>query len=169
MKPKSFPFLPLLRRPGLIPISYARRALSSSISTSTLRAATTKELRALSATTFAKDEFRDVKWAGVFGSFTRGTQTEKSDVDIVIRRKKLKEKPQPLWFLEELLPKVWNRSVDIIYVRNPWDDFKYDGYVSIEALLCSRTIYGSSRDEEVGGTASTKSYRYADYRRRTFS
>ena len=90
-----------------------------------------------------------MKWVGVFGSFARGTQTDQSDVDIVIHRQKLKEKPRPVWFLEELLPQVWNRSVDIIYARNFFREFQYGCYVTIESLLCSQTIYGSAQDEEV--------------------
>lgn len=44
-----------------------------------------------------------------------------------------------------VLPRVWNRDVDIVRVK----DSNFRGYVPVEALLCSQTIYGSARDYEV--------------------
>ncbi|KAK2762700.1 hypothetical protein FQN54_000874 [Arachnomyces sp. PD_36] len=105
-----------------------------------------ESLRTASAAAFAKHDFRDIRWVGVFGSFARGTQTAESDVDIVVYRKPLREpSPPDRLHLEDVLPRVWNRSVDIVYI----EDSEFRGYVTIESLLCSQTIYGSARDEEV--------------------
>lgn len=105
-----------------------------------------ESLRAASAATFAKHDFRDVRWVGVFGSFARGTQKTESDVDIVVYRKSSDEpSPPDRLHLEDVLPRVWNRSVDIVYI----EDFEFRGYVPVESLLCSQTIYGSARDEEL--------------------
>jgi predicted nucleotidyltransferase len=109
-------------------------------------AANVEDLRALAGPVFAIPDFRDIQWAGVFGSFASGTQTPESDVDVVVYQKALTEELSPgRLYLEDVLPRVWNRRVDIIRVED--DEFR--GYVSIESLLCSRTVYGSARDEEV--------------------
>lgn len=61
------------------------------------------------------------------------TQTPESDVDVVVYQKALTEELSPgRLYLEDVLPCVWNRRMDIIRVE-----------------LCSRTVYGSARDEEV--------------------
>ena len=49
-------------------------------------------LRTTSAALFVKSDFRDVCWAGVFGSFARNTHTDRSDVDVVVWRKSALER-----------------------------------------------------------------------------
>lgn len=103
-------------------------------------------LRVSGATAFSKHDFRDIRWVGVFGSFARETQTTESNVNIAVYRKFLDEKSPPdRLHLEDVLPFVWIRPVDIVDI----EDCEIRDYRSIEALLCSRTIYGSGRDEEV--------------------
>ena len=105
-------------------------------------------LRASSPAVFSKQDFSHVIWAGVFGSYARETQTKSSDVDVVVIQKPRDKNcyiPPDTLHLGDALPEVWGRKVDIIYImRN-----ELRCYVSLEALLCSRTPYGSDQDEEV--------------------
>jgi predicted nucleotidyltransferase len=108
---------------------------------------TLSSLRAAAAPVFSKPDFSDVRWAGVFGSFARGTQTDSSDIDVFVFRdpaKRVSHSLNPL-FLEEELPKVWRRDVDVVYTTG--EEFR--GYISVEAPLCSRTLFGSDEDDEV--------------------
>jgi predicted nucleotidyltransferase len=104
-------------------------------------------LRAAAAPVFSKPDFSDVRWAGVFGSFARETQTDSSDVDVIVLQDPAKRVPRSLnpLFLEKELPKVWRRDVDVVYTTG--EEFR--GYISVEALLCSRTLFGSDEDDEV--------------------
>jgi predicted nucleotidyltransferase len=93
-------------------------------------------------------DFRNIRWAGVFGSFARETQTDWSDVDVVVSKKPRDSNvrvPLDAVQLEDELLRVWGRKVDIIYITGS----ELRGYVSVEALLCSRTLYGSDDDNEV--------------------
>ncbi|RMJ24528.1 hypothetical protein PHISP_04598 [Aspergillus sp. HF37] len=109
-------------------------------------AANVEDLRALAGPIFTKPDFRDIQWAGVFGSFARRSQTPESEVDVVVYQKALTKELSPdRLYLEDVLPRVWNRRVDIIRV----EDLEFRGYMSIETLLCSQTVYDSARDEEV--------------------
>ena len=101
-----------------------------------------------SSSIFLKKDFRHIKWAGVFGSFARETQTDSSDVDVVVIRPPLEKTcrmPPETLLLEDALPQVWGRKVDVISIEE--DELR--GYVSLEALLCSRTLFGSDQDDEV--------------------
>ena len=104
-------------------------------------------LRAAAAPVFSKPDFSDVRWVGVFGSFARETQTDSSDVDVLVFQDPAKCVPDSLdpLFLEEELPKVWRRDVDVVYTTGK----EFRGYISVEALLCSRTLFGSDEDDEV--------------------
>jgi predicted nucleotidyltransferase len=108
---------------------------------------TLSSLRAAAAPVFSKPDFSDVRWAGVFGSFARGTQTDSSDIGVFVFRdpaKRVSHSLNPL-FLEEELPKVWRRDVDVVYTTG--EEFR--GYISVEAPLCSRTLFGPDEDDEV--------------------
>jgi predicted nucleotidyltransferase len=109
---------------------------------------TLSSLRAAAAPVFSEPDFSDIRWVGVFGSFARGTQTDSSDIDILVFEDPssncVSHSLVPL-FLEEELPKVWRRDIDIIYTT----DKEFRGYISVEALLCSRTLFGSDEDDEV--------------------
>jgi predicted nucleotidyltransferase len=109
---------------------------------------TLSSLRAAAAPVFSKPDFSDVRWAGVFGSFAREAQTDFSDIDVLVFRdppaKRVSHSLNPL-FLEEELPKVWRRDVDVVYTTG--EEFR--GYISVEAPLCSRTLFGSDEDDEV--------------------
>ena len=102
-----------------------------------------------SSSVFLKHDFYYVKWAGVFGSFARETQTESSDVDVVvIQEPRYRNGPVPpdTLHLEDALSEVWGRKVDVIYI-DQGEELR--GYITIEALLCSRTLFGSDQDDEV--------------------
>jgi predicted nucleotidyltransferase len=101
-------------------------------------------LRTAASTVFSKPNFHHIEWAGVFGPFSKGTQTDESDVHVIVI-----EMPRkfycPQLSLEDELYKVWGRKADITYIR----DGELRGYFTIRALLCSRTLTGSDQDHEV--------------------
>ena len=101
-----------------------------------------------SSSLFLKQDFRNVKWAGVFGSFARETQTDSSDVDVVVIQEPRDyscDIPPETRHLEDALPEVWGRKVDVVHIEG----LEIRGYVSIEALLGSRTIFGSDQGDEI--------------------
>lgn len=106
------------------------------------------DLRSASASVFRRADFRRVSWAGVFGSFAREAQHADSDVDLVVlqRPRDSAEPPPPpdTLLLEDILPETWRRSVDIIYVDEGQTALR--GYVQLEALLTSRTIFLRSQE-----------------------
>lgn len=107
-------------------------------------------MRSASTPILTKSDFRDVCWAGAFGSFARGKQSDRSDIDVVAWQKSALESKVVAEiylfpaFVEDELPRAWNRDVDVVYVQD--DDFR--GYTAIESVLCSQTLYGSARDAE---------------------
>jgi predicted nucleotidyltransferase len=103
-------------------------------------------LRDTSSSVFSNQNFHNIGWAGVFGSFAPGTQTDLSDVDVVVIKKPRSETVRiPPLYLEDELPRVWGRKVDIVYITG--NEFR--GYISVEALLCSCTLIRSDKDDEV--------------------
>jgi predicted nucleotidyltransferase len=103
-------------------------------------------LRTAASPVFSKANFRDVRWAGVFGSFALGTQDDSSIVEVIVIETSHSEKIDipPLHLKRELF-KVWGRKVDITYIK----EGKFVGYTSVEALLRSHTLTGSDQDDEV--------------------
>jgi predicted nucleotidyltransferase len=103
-------------------------------------------LRTAASPVFSKANFRDVRWAGVFGSFARGTQNDSSRVDVVVIEIPHSETiNKPLVVLKDELLRVWGRNPNITYITKS----ELRGYHSVEALLCSRTIAGSDQDDAV--------------------
>ncbi|KAF3481042.1 uncharacterized protein GIQ15_03801 [Arthroderma uncinatum] len=87
-----------------------------------------------------------VRWAGIFGSFAVGEQSETSDVDVVVVHDPddtRSKHPPVIWCLEDVLSEAWRREVDIVHITLGED---LRGYIAIESLLCSRTLYGSDTD-----------------------
>jgi len=115
------------------------------------RASNISSLRSASSPVFSNDGFRNILWAGVFGSFSRGEQKESSDVDVVVvwdPAYKSGWQPHDDYFYLELkaeLERVWARKVDVIDIRRG----RLDTFVDVEALLTSRTLYGSEESEHV--------------------
>lgn len=106
-------------------------------------------LRASASTVLTRKDFERVRWVGVFGSFAVGKQTDDSDVDVVAIEEPLDPNvyisPETL-HLEDILPRIWGRKVDVVHIT-PGEDLR--GYVSLESLLSSRTLYGSDEDASV--------------------
>ena len=60
----------------------------------------------------------DVIFLAVFGSFVKGTQTKKSDLDLLVKFDRSKEKSLlDLIGAEQAMRKVFNRKVDLLTVR----------------------------------------------------
>jgi predicted nucleotidyltransferase len=107
-----------------------------------------EKLKLTSATTFRRPEFQNVLWAGVCGSFSRGTETHFSDVDIiVIEEPRLRSEPPSFIYLDDCLLRVWARKVDAHFISlgdsNPYKSLAYS---KMHDLIESRTIY--IRDQE---------------------
>lgn len=115
------------------------------------RASNISSLRSTALSVFSNDGFRNILWAGVFGSFSRGEQTESSDVDVVVvwdPAHKYGWQPHDDYFyleLKEELERAWARKVDVIDIRRG----RLDTFIDVEALLTSRTLYGSENNEHV--------------------
>lgn len=106
-------------------------------------------LRASAATALARKDFERVRWVGVFGSFAVGKQTGDSDVDVVAIEEALYPNvhvPPETLHLEDIFPRIWGRKVDVVHI-SPGEDLR--GYISLESLLSSRTLYGSDEDPDV--------------------
>ncbi|OBZ75036.1 hypothetical protein A0H81_05457 [Grifola frondosa] len=86
-----------------------------------------------------------VQWAGIFGSIARGRAREGSDVDVLVVFKDHIRSGQPVNLHEDLIS-ACGRDVSLMCIwRGP--DWAW-GHVRVEALLASRTVYGSRSDVE---------------------
>lgn len=114
-------------------------------------ASSISSLRNAALPVFSNDGFRNVLWAGVFGSFSRGEQKDSSDVDVVVvwdPAHKYGWQPHDDFYYLELqqeLERVWGRGVDVIDIRRG----RLEMFVDVEALLTSRTLHGSEKNEHV--------------------
>ncbi|KAF9447086.1 hypothetical protein P691DRAFT_761074 [Macrolepiota fuliginosa MF-IS2] len=83
---------------------------------------------------------RDILWAGIFGSVARNRARETSDVDFLIVLEEHIHSAEPIDFRERLA-EVCGRDISLMCIwRGP--DWAW-GHVRVEALLSSRTVYGS--------------------------
>ena len=105
-------------------------------------------LQTAASPVFSKANFRDVRWAGVFGSFAQGIQDDSSIVEVIVIEIPHSEKINiPPLFLEDELRRVWGRKLETItYITKSGFE---DNYHSMEALLRSRTLIGSDQDDAV--------------------
>ena len=105
-----------------------------------------ESLRKAASSVFSKPNFRNVRWAGVFGLFAVGSQTKSSNVDVIVILMPHCEHidSYPL-SLEDELFRVWGRQPRIQYIRKG----EFWHLTSVQALLCSRTLAGSDQDDEV--------------------
>ena len=110
------------------------------------RSLNTESLRKAASSVFSKPNFRNVRWAGVFGLFAVGSQTKSSNVDVIVILMPHCEQinSHPL-SLEDELFRVWGRKPRIQYIRKG----EFWHLTSVKALLCSRTLAGSDQDDEV--------------------
>lgn len=78
----------------------------------------------------------EVAFAGIFGSFAKGKETKKSDLDMLIRFKK----PQSLLkliFLERMLSEKVKRKVDLVTEQS------LSPYIKNDVLNDLKIIYGA--------------------------
>lgn len=68
-------------------------------------------------------EKEDINYLGLFGSFARGEENEKSDVDILINFNEVKSFFQ-LGRIQETLENLFNRKVDLILKDNLKESLK---------------------------------------------
>ncbi|KAI9880902.1 MAG: hypothetical protein M1830_009970 [Pleopsidium flavum] len=115
------------------------------------RSSSIATLRDSATSVFSNKGYRNVVWAGAFGPFARGEQDESSDVNVVVVWNPAKEIGwQPLndifaLDLDEELTKVFGRDVDVKNIGRG----QIRSYHDVEALLSSRTLYGSEQDRSV--------------------
>ena len=109
------------------------------------------ELQKAAIPVFSNPGFRNIVWAGVFGSVSRDQQIETSDVDVVIVWHPGRHHgwdPPGDYFCQDLekeLEKCWTREVDVVEIQ----ECGIARYIDAEALLCSRTLYGSGSNKHV--------------------
>ena len=106
-------------------------------------------IRASGAAALSREDVLNVRWAGIFGSLAIEKQTESSDVDAVVVHESDYPNayiPPEVLELEDILPQIWGRKVDIHHITLKGD---LRGYMSVESLLCSRTFYGSDQDPAI--------------------
>jgi hypothetical protein len=75
-----------------------------------------------------------------------GEQTDLSDVDVVVIQEHWDHHVhlQPkTFYLEDILPRIWGRKVDLVRIILGED---LRGYVAIESLLSAHTLYGLDQD-----------------------
>ncbi|KAI9722927.1 MAG: hypothetical protein M1812_001375 [Candelaria pacifica] len=124
-----------------------RRGIASPATTSTplssprlTRPSTIPHLRESAQSYFAKQNYKHVVWIGVHRSFARD---DKVNLISVTKRASGEKETFETVLLGEELVNVWGRTV--------WhDDIQVDvlgSFFQISALLCSRTIFGSERNE----------------------
>jgi predicted nucleotidyltransferase len=86
--------------------------------------------------------FQPVVWVGLFGSMSRGTHTDSSDVDLIFgynaRTNNIYSVVDKITTAAE---QIFNRPVELLHLVNP----KVDAYLLLEALLTSITVYGSDQ------------------------
>ncbi|OCK91890.1 uncharacterized protein K441DRAFT_194311 [Cenococcum geophilum 1.58] len=103
------------------------------------------------AEVFQREAFKLVVWVGVFGSFSRGEQVERSDVDIVIFYDPDYSEGQVWdWYSrceknrwgtdpdEPKLERLWGRKIDTVRIYEGTLRYEKD----VEAILHAQTIYG---------------------------
>lgn len=90
-----------------------------------------------------KPEFAAVAWAGVFGSFAANTQTERSDVDLLVGYQ-IDATGDDIYYtgdISQQLGEMLARDVDCLYLKHD----QAVGFIKCLAILQAKTVYG---DEE---------------------
>lgn len=87
-----------------------------------------------------KPEFAAVAWAGVFGSFAANTQTESSDVDLLVGYQ-IDATGDDIYYTGDISQQVGEmlaRDVDCLYVKHE----QTVGFIKCLAILQAKTVYG---------------------------
>jgi predicted nucleotidyltransferase len=85
---------------------------------------------------------KPVCWVGVFGSFSRSTQTAESDVDLIVGYESgdnVGEVFHAVARVGQRAPEILGRPIDVIHMTTTHPGT----YLLLEALLTSVTVYGS--------------------------
>lgn len=70
----------------------------------------------------------------LFGSYSRGTQNQESDIDIAFKAEREITKKN-IFYLKQELEEISNKDIDLIDLDNIGDSFRY------EILINGRTLY----------------------------
>jgi predicted nucleotidyltransferase len=101
---------------------------------------TIDEIRERCKPIFCHPDCHDVRWAGVFGSFSRSQQNPGSDVDLLIGIKEGASQ-HDFWYLpasvKEKLEEAMQRDVDMHYL----EDGDPLSFVQATALVTGHTVY----------------------------
>lgn len=79
----------------------------------------------------------DVDFAGIFGSYAKGSATEKSDIDLLVRFSKPKSLLN-LVALERTLSEVLKKKVDLVTEKSLSPYFKQEVLDNLQALYGKR-------------------------------
>ena len=71
----------------------------------------------------------------LFGSFARGTQNEKSDIDIAFKSKRKISKKE-IFEEKNLLEDISKRDIDLVNLDEINDDFRYEILINGKELYC---------------------------------
>jgi len=101
---------------------------------------TVHDVRRELSTLLNDPSFEPVVWVGLFGSMSRSTHSDSSDVDLIVGYN------TPVSNLYSVIDKIttaaeqiFDRPVELLHLVNP----KPNSYLLLEALLTSVTVYGS--------------------------
>ncbi|CAG9986826.1 unnamed protein product [Clonostachys byssicola] len=101
------------------------------------------EIRQRCGLMFSRDDLQHIiAWVGLFGSFSRHTQTPLSDVDLLVGFKK-DALEDDIYFMGDLtreLKGVLERDVDVLYMRYQ----QPPNFINCQALVTGTTVYGSN-------------------------
>ncbi|KAK3299160.1 uncharacterized protein B0H64DRAFT_93330 [Chaetomium fimeti] len=136
---RLLPFRPVLQFcPLMTSASAAQRVDSSTDPSVDLHG-----VKAALAKAFLHLYFKSVRWASVFSSVARGTAHERSDVDLLVivspRNRSDPPPPPDTQLLEDALPQALGKPVDVVYIEEGQAALR--GYIQLEALLTSKTVY----------------------------
>ena len=126
------------------------------------------------AEVFQREAFKLAVWVGVFGSFSRGEQAERSDVDIVIFYHPDYSEGQVWdWYSrceknrwgtdpdEPKLERLWGRKIDTVRIYGGTLRYEKD----VEAILHAQTIYGDFNNPVLQGLRSSCHQNLEEYQK----
>lgn len=75
----------------------------------------------------------------LFGSYARGTQTEKSDIDIAIKTKNIINR-KDLFLIKQELEDICKKDIDLVDLNNIGDGFRYEILINGQTLYCKNQM-----------------------------
>ena len=98
-----------------------------------------REIEERCSKVFEMPEFRLIAWVGVFGSFSDGGHTARSDIDLLVGFKGGTSDDEIYYMadLEEPLNIATKRDIDILFM----DNNEPPSFVKAQSLLTGKTIY----------------------------